>query len=69
MKTIPHIMLQTQPNTKIAVNVCNIAEHKHIMNALNQCFSPYSVLQPNNIAIEANKVPEIVNLCKNKLCF
>jgi len=59
MNTMPHIILQTHPNTKIAVTICNIAEQKHMKNALNQCFWPYSVLQPNNIAIEANKVPEI----------
>lgn len=56
---MPHMILQTQPKTIIAVAIWSIAAIKHIRKALSHLSLPYSVVQPNSIAIEAKNVPAI----------
>jgi len=57
MKTIPHMIDQTQPKTKIAVVNCRIAERKQIKNDRQPCPGPYSVWEPRMIVNDASRVP------------
>ena len=58
IKTTPHMILQTHPNTMIAVKICKIDAVIPMINAFNQLLGPYSVLQPNRIVNDASKVPD-----------
>ena len=53
---IPHMMLQTQPKTKMAIDIWIKLIRRPIMNA-RTLFSPYPVAQPKRGQKEATSVP------------